>query len=200
MGRPPRHDDKTAERLLDEAERLLSEGGADAVTVRAVAAATGVSVRAVYATLDGKDGLVAGLVARAFTQLAVRVEEMPESADPSADLVRLGLEAFRAFALDTPHLYRLTFEQVVLAPPGGPPPWTEAGQRAQNALARWVARALDAAPRPSTDLAAATVHVHALSQGLASCEVNGVFRGMGVRDAERQWRESLTALVRGLTT
>lgn len=194
MGRPREHNETTAEDLLDAAEALLGAGGIDAVTVRATADHAEVSVRAVYSLFGSKEGLIDGLVARAFDRLAERVEFLPRSEDPAADLVTAGLEGFRAFATERPHLYRLTFEHK-LGRIEGRPAWAESGFRSQSALRERV-RALV----PESNVENVTAQFHAICQGLASCEVNGVFQAMGVRDARAQWTDALAAYVQGLTT
>lgn len=196
MGRPREHDESTREALLDTAEALLAKDGKSGVTVRAVATATGLSARAVYSTLGSKDGLIAGLVGRSFRYVAERVESIPESNDPIADLVAAGTEGFRLFAVDRPHLFRLNFEQPLELTRGQPPVWQEDARRARTSLHRWVQRVGDR--HPGIDVDATVVQFHAICQGLASSEINGMMRAMGGRDTERQWREALTAYVHGL--
>lgn len=197
MGRPREHDEHTAERLVDAAEGLLATGGKEAVTVRAVAQATGLSVRAVYSTHANKEGLIGALVGRSFERLADLVESLPESDDPQADLVAAGIRGFRQFAVDRPHLYRLNFEQTLLAPQGVTPAWATQGRRARLALRHWTARLASAHPQIDPD--EVVIEFHALCQGLASTEINGVMRAMGARvDPAHHWDRALRAYVAGL--
>lgn len=197
MGRPREHDEQTAERLLDAAERLLAAGGKEAVTVRAVADATGLSVRAVYSTHANKEGLIGALVGRSFERLADLVESVPETDDPQADLVAAGIRGFRQFAIDRPHLYRLNFEQTLLAPEGVTPPWARQGRRARLALRHWTTRLASAHPQIDPD--ATVIEFHAICQGLASTEINGVMRAMGARvDPSLHWDRVLRAYLEGV--
>ena len=69
MGRPREHDERTAERLLDAAERIVEAKGLDSLSVRVVAHATGTTTRAVYSLFGSKDGLVVALGKRAFLNI-----------------------------------------------------------------------------------------------------------------------------------
>lgn len=196
MGRPREHDETTAEALLDAAEQLLAAHGKAGVTVRAVATATGLSARSIYSTLGSKEGLVAGLVGRSFRYVADRVESLPESEDPLADLVRAGIEGFRAFAVERPHLYRLNFEQPLETTRGETPIWSIDAQRARASLRHRVQRVADV--HPQVDVDAVVVQFHAVCQGLAGSEINGMMRAMGGKDTMRLWRETLTSYVHGV--
>ncbi|WP_122816620.1 TetR/AcrR family transcriptional regulator [Nocardioides pantholopis] len=112
MARPRIHDDATAEALLDAAGALLRESGISGVSVRAVAARSGTSFRAVYAVFGSKQALVDALAERGYRSLTARVGDLPLTEDAGRDLVQAGAEAFRCFALEQPELFRLTFEQV----------------------------------------------------------------------------------------
>ena len=103
MARPRVHDETTGEALLD---------AADAVSVRAVADTTGVSMRAVYAVFGSKQALLDALAERGYRELSARVRGLRRTRDARRDLVRAGVKGFRGFALTHPDLYRLTFEQV----------------------------------------------------------------------------------------
>lgn len=205
MGRPRQHDEQTSVRLLDAAERLLATGGEDAVTVRGVADAAGTTTRAVYAVFGSKETLLAGLATRGYALLADLVSAVPETDDPAADLVNAGVRGFRAFALDRPHLFRLTFDQVSAAmvahPATGP-----AAIASYEALVRWI-RAMRATggfhDTPDAEVAFA---FHSLCVGLASSELSrlpppkgaGFWRPVRDIDGEHLWRTALTALVQGL--
>src|SRR5579859_6477470 len=109
MGRPQLHDERTREALFVAAERLVAEGGADAVGVRAVAEGAGTSTRAVYALFGSKEDLVQALAQRAFELVMKQVAAVPLTVDPGADLVACAVRGFRVFALDRPDLFRLFF-------------------------------------------------------------------------------------------
>ncbi|MGH7686496.1 MAG: TetR/AcrR family transcriptional regulator [Candidatus Dormibacteria bacterium] len=66
MGRPRLHDERTRAALLTAAERLVTEGGMDAISVRTAAVGAGTTTRAVYALFGSKQGLVQAMAQRSF--------------------------------------------------------------------------------------------------------------------------------------
>jgi len=98
-------------RLADAATRLFGEQGYDAVTMRAVAAAVGVSAMTPYRYVAGKEELFALVRADAFRRFAERLEAALArgGGDALARLRRLK-RAYVGFALDAPDAYRIMFE------------------------------------------------------------------------------------------
>jgi AcrR family transcriptional regulator len=84
MGSPP-NDDRTARaRIRDEALRLFAERGADAVTVRDIAGAAGVSPSLVVRHYGSKDGLVAAVDDHVVATLEVLLTEATGQATADA--------------------------------------------------------------------------------------------------------------------
>jgi AcrR family transcriptional regulator len=190
MGRPCEHDDTTRAALLAAAERLIDEGGPDAASVRAVADEVGTSTRAIYTVFGSKQGLLEALGTRLFEALIAAIDAVALTDDPAADLVNTGIRAFRKTVLAHPSLYRLVFLRVVPDLKLGP----DFGQVAYEAFGRMQARVERVAPDgPAVHERA--LAFHALTEGLASMEVRGQM--LDTIDAERIWREALTAIVRG---
>jgi len=190
VGRPSEHDDTTRAALLAAAERLIDEGGPDAASVRAVADEVGTSTRAIYSVFGSKQGLLEALATRLFEDLNEAIDAVPLTDDPAADLVAAGMQAFRKTVLAHPSLYRLVFLRVVPDLELGP----DFGQVAYEAFGRMQALVERVAPDgPAVHQRA--LAFHALTEGLASMEVRGQM--LDQVDAERVWREALTALVRG---
>jgi len=93
--------------LLLAAVDLLNEHGPDALQTRKVAAAAGTSTMAVYTHFSGMPGLIAEIADEGYRQFDAALT-VPETADPVADLFTLGA-AYRRYAIEHPHLYRLMF-------------------------------------------------------------------------------------------
>lgn len=108
MARPRLHDDTLRARLLDETSRAISRGGPDAVTVRDVARAAGTSASAVYSLFGGREPLLRAVGDEASARFAAHLAAAPRTGDAGADLLALGL-AYRRWALDEPHFYRVMF-------------------------------------------------------------------------------------------
>ena len=108
MARPKVHDEKLRARLLERAGKLVSDGGADALSLRILARDCETSTTAVYALFGGKNGLLTALFDEAFEHLGRRIGALTPSVDPLEDLVRTAL-AYRESALADPHLFALMF-------------------------------------------------------------------------------------------
>src|SRR5689334_8772998 len=79
----------------------LEAGGPAAVALNAIARELGVSGPALYRYFKNRDALLTALVIDAYDDLAAVLE-------PSAD-AWAALQAYRAWALEQPHRYRLLF-------------------------------------------------------------------------------------------
>jgi AcrR family transcriptional regulator len=99
------------DRLCDVAERLFAEHGAEAVTIRQLAAELGVSAMTPYRYFKDKDAILAAVRARAFDRHADALEAARArgGADPAARANAIGA-AYVQFALDHPAAYKLMFD------------------------------------------------------------------------------------------
>jgi AcrR family transcriptional regulator len=204
MARPRIHDASTGAQLLTNAEALLAEGGPDAVSVRAVADRSATTTRAVYAVFGSKEGLVRHLCRSGYDLLSGAVEGLPETDDPAADLVACGIDGFRAFATQRPHLFRLTFERVTsdLLEDADV---RQSAERAYDALARRADRVIEH-HQLRQDSAEVVLQFHSLCQGLATSELqaqpppvgSGFWPMLRGADMEALWRSALRAYVSGL--
>lgn len=110
-------DDKTdrgdAERnpradLIAAALGLLGDHGPDALQTRKIAAAAGTSTMAVYTYFGGMRELIAEVAEEGLRQFRSVQAAVHQTDDPIADFMVTGM-AYRQFAIDNPHLYRLMF-------------------------------------------------------------------------------------------
>src|SRR5258705_11515046 len=109
----PRAKQRTPElrdRLLEVAIATLSEEGIARFTTRRVAERAGTSVPAVYELFGDKAGLVRAMFFEGFRLLGGELAKVPVTADPVADLERLG-SAFRLFCPADPPLAAGTFSR-----------------------------------------------------------------------------------------
>ncbi|WP_316168298.1 MULTISPECIES: TetR/AcrR family transcriptional regulator [unclassified Bradyrhizobium] len=102
------HHGNLAQVLLDASQKLLDEGGIDAVTVRAVAREAGVAHSAPANHFKDRDALLGALAARIFEELVRQVKKALAGAPSSS---REGLHAVAkvivGYALQHPNRYRL---------------------------------------------------------------------------------------------
>jgi len=90
--------------LIEAAARLLAQEGPSALTTRRLATEVGASTTSVYSRFGGKEDLVRAVVHEGFAHLSRRMEAVPDSEDPVADVAGLGL-AYRDNAREHSHLY-----------------------------------------------------------------------------------------------
>jgi AcrR family transcriptional regulator len=194
MGRPRTYDEATRQTLVRAAESLLATGGAGAVSVRRLADAAGTSTRAVYSAFGSKDRLLSALCRDAFRELVRLLDSLPPSGDPTSDLVRIGVDGFRHFALAHPNLFHLVFERVVVG--SREPDEAAAAEQAMSRLRQRVERLSDAGLAEGYSVEFVATTFHALCQGLASMELQG--RRWDPRPTETVWTDALTTLIEGL--
>lgn len=100
-------DRSVRDELVHAAVGLLDDHGPDALQTRKIAAAAGTSTMAVYTHFGGMRALIAEVAAEGQRQFDAALA-VPPTDDPVADLFVLG-GAYRRFATERPHLYRLMF-------------------------------------------------------------------------------------------
>lgn len=101
---------KLADEILDATERLLvAKGTPERVSVRAIAAAVGVTPPSLYLHFEDKDALFVALAERRFVQLADLMTEALEGlTDPVERLAALGAGYVR-FGVECGPLYAILF-------------------------------------------------------------------------------------------
>src|ERR1700740_4612 len=93
--------------MLRAAVGLLDDQGPDALQTRKVAGAAGTSTMAVYTHFGGMRGLIAEVAEEGLRQFDAALT-VPQTDDPVADLFAVGA-AYRRYAIERPHMYRLMF-------------------------------------------------------------------------------------------
>lgn len=96
------------QRILSAASALLSAGGTEAVTTRAVAEAAGVQTPALYRFFQDKSALLDALVEFGFAAYLASKPPVPDPGDPITAL-RRGWDLHVEFGLSNPALYRLMY-------------------------------------------------------------------------------------------
>jgi AcrR family transcriptional regulator len=94
--------------LVEAAARVLAEEGPAALTSRRLATEIGTSTMAVFSRFQTMAEIRWAVREEGFTRLNTRLDALPASDDPVADLVAAG-EVFFASGVANPHLYRAMF-------------------------------------------------------------------------------------------
>ncbi len=97
-------------RLCAAAEGLFAERGIEAVTMRELAQALGVSAMTPYRYFKDKDAILAAVRAAAFNRFAGALEAAGAGSGDAVAHSRAAGEAYVAFALAEPQAYRLMFD------------------------------------------------------------------------------------------
>ena len=98
----------TTQRIATAARRLLDKEGADAVTMRRVANAVGITPMAVYRHYPNRAGLLNALANAGFDELAARLAEVRFAGDIEKRLAKI-LNIYLEHALQNPRLFELMF-------------------------------------------------------------------------------------------
>lgn len=96
----PRKGDLREAAILDAAERQLSEGGADRITVETIATAAGISRGALYFYFGSKNDVLAALVERTTAAVVADIQAADQSApaDPGEALRQGIIQTARSWA------------------------------------------------------------------------------------------------------
>ena len=198
---PGRIRDKVKELAL----RQLADGGPEALSVNAIARELDVSGPALYRYFAGRDDLLTALIIDAYQDLALALEVAAARGRGRSAEARLRAlaGAYRAWALEQPHRYRLMFrpplpgydahapELVNAARPAMAVLLDVLGSRSGGArrrpakpdreLASWVDR--HAVPADAAPHALAAIVVWTRLHGLASLEIDGNYASVGIDPA-----------------
>jgi AcrR family transcriptional regulator len=178
-------DDTPRGRLLAAALRLLEDEGPDALQARRLAAEIGASTMSLYTHFGGLRQLITEIAREGFARLSAAEAQVPDSDDPVADLLELGI-AYHDHAVANPQLYRVMFG--VTSPGGIRFPGLDMnefmtdtlfseGRDAFGHLVRHVARVLEAGTGTGEDPVTAASQIWSATHGYVLLEIAGYFGG-----------------------
>jgi AcrR family transcriptional regulator len=102
--------ERLREEILEAAERLLIEtGNEDAVSIRGIAEAVGVSPPAIYLHFPDKETLVFAVCERQFEWFDLYMEDAARDIDDPIEELRARGRAYVRFGLEHPESYRIMF-------------------------------------------------------------------------------------------
>ncbi|MDZ4372078.1 MAG: TetR/AcrR family transcriptional regulator [Phenylobacterium sp.] len=125
------------ERLCAAAEKLFAEHGPDAVTMRQLASALGVSPMTPYRYFQDKDDILAAVRTNGFNRFAETLETARDAAKGARAKGAAVGDAYVRFAFENPHTYKLMFD---LNQPvdTSHAELAAAGRRAHETMTAWV--------------------------------------------------------------
>ena len=187
MARP--RDPQTPSKLLAAAAEVLANEGRDAVTVRRLATEIGASTMAVYTHFGSLDDVLTALYRDGFDRFGAALDAPPVTDDPVADWMQQG-RAYRRFALENRHLYRVMFHDGLVAFCHGDDSDQEARASTFFSLLGRIEHNVAGGRWTIGDLFNAGQVVWATSHGHMSIELTGYFDALG-RDAEELFDECM---------
>ena len=95
-----------AQEIVAAARELLEADGPSALSMRALAERLGIRAPSIYKHLPDKQAVQNAVISAGFEELAVVLDAAPDDADPLGSLA----VAYRRYARQHPHLYRLMTE------------------------------------------------------------------------------------------
>jgi AcrR family transcriptional regulator len=98
----------TARKIAQAARRLLDKQGAEAVTMRAVAQAVGITAMAIYRHYPDRTALLNALADEGFQELAAELAKLRLKGDIEERLYKMG-DVYLDHALEHPKLFELMF-------------------------------------------------------------------------------------------
>jgi len=162
----------TSEKIANAARRLLEREGADAVTMRRVAEAVGITAMAVYRHYPNRAGLLNALADEGFEELALRLERLRPKGDTRERLEAI-MNVFLDHALEKPRLFELMF----LKPREGarrfPEDFRTGKSPTANPSARVLKEGMDAGDLRKDDVWEIVFETGALLQGMIMLYLGG---------------------------
>ncbi len=192
----PRAKQRTPElrdRVLLHAVDLLARDGVGGFTARRIAREAATSTPAVYELFGDKAGLLREVFFEGFRLLRQRLDELPRTADPRADLIALA-DAYRDFIHKHPVLAQLMFSRPFADFDPG-----ESELRAGASVRKFIVERVRAAIDADVLCGDATDVSHifvATVQGLAAADLDGRL-GNSRASIDRRWRLAIDALIVG---
>lgn len=198
-GRPdsarPRHRTPSLDvehRVVEAALRILAADGAEALTVRRLAAEADVAPMTIYNRFGDMHGVFDAVLTHGFTTFARALTPRPDADDPIVGLHDMG-RRYRSFALDNPDLYSFLFlRELHDVEPSEEA--TLAASMAFDTLLSMVRRAIDSARFRPGDPSVVAQSIWATCHGAVTLELLGLCE---FADPEETYESLLVTLLRG---
>jgi AcrR family transcriptional regulator len=187
---------RTTRRIAIAARRLLDKEGAEAVTMRRVAKAVGITPMAIYRHYPCRAALLNSLADEGFEQLAVRLTGKRFSRSIEERLKQMG-EIYLDHALENPRLFELMFVKPREGARRYPQDFKAGGSPTANLMAEAVREGMESGDFLEDDVWEIVFEMGALSHGLIMLYLGG---RMDVTPARFRalYRQSFVRYIRGI--
>ena len=186
----------TALRIVAAARRLLDKDGTEAVTMRRVARAAGVTPMAIYRHYPDRASLLNALAAEGFEELAARLAGKKFSGSIEERLAKM-MEIYLDHAFEKPRLFELMFLKPREGARSYPRDFKAGRSPTANLLIEMVQRGIDSGYFRKDDAWEIVFEMGALSHGLIMLYLGGRM-GMPPVDFRAFYRRSFKRHLRGI--
>lgn len=162
----------TAQKIAVAARKLLDKEGAEAVTMRRVAQAVGITAMAIYRHYPDREALLNALADEGFEELAAWLKEQRLKGDVEQRLYKMG-DLYLEHALENPKLFELMFLKPRKGARQYPRDFKAGRSPTGNLMAETVKAAMDSGYFKRDDVWEITFEMGALSHGLIMLYLGG---------------------------
>jgi AcrR family transcriptional regulator len=186
----------TVQHIATAARRLLDKDGAEAVTMRRVASAVGITPMAIYRHYADRSALLNALAEAGFRELATRLTEARASGSTEERLGRMA-EIYLDHALENPQLFELMFLERRAGARRFPRDFKKGHSPTANLLEQIVREGMEHRELRKDDPWEITFEMGALSHGLIMLYLGGRLSPSAAR-FRAFYRRSFRRYLRGL--
>jgi len=186
----------TVQHIATAARRLLDKDGAEAVTMRRVASAVGITPMAIYRHYADRSALLNELADAGFRELATRLTRARASGSIEERLVRMA-EIYLDHALENPQLFELMFLERRAGARRFPRDFKKGHSPTANLLEQIVREGMERRELRKDDPWEITFEMGALSHGLVMLYLGGRL-SPSVARFRAFYRRSFRRYLRGL--
>ncbi len=167
--------DSSGKRIALASRRLLDRQGPEAVTMRRVAQAVGLTPMAIYRHYRDRDALLSAVADEGFRELAERLEGVRANGDFEQRFIALG-EIYLDHALQNPRLFELMFLNRRAGARQFPEDFTAGASPTANVMADLVREGMKAGYFRRDNVWEIVFEIGALSHGLIMLYLGGRLR------------------------
>jgi AcrR family transcriptional regulator len=187
----------TADRITSAALRIFEKDGAEAVSMRRVASAVGITPMAIYRHFEDREALLNAIADGGFEDLAARFKG-PQGKSSIEHIENL-TSGYLDFALTRPRLFEYMFSSRRKGARQFPKDFVAEKSPTANLLAMFVKEAMNSGELRKDDVWEVTMTISAEAHGLITLYMGGRFQ-LDEKNFKALFRRSIRRLVHGLAT
>lgn len=188
----------TAERIAEEALKVLEKEGEDAVSMRRVANAVGITPMAIYHHFPNREALLNFVVDREFAKFLGYIEARPTRGSMELRLIGC-MDAYIDYAFDRPRIFDYVFSQPRPNARRYPDDFRAQRSPTLNSIANLVAQAMDTGFLKRHDVWEIALQLWAHAHGYVTLYRAGRFH-LSETEFRELTRRSIRRMIHGLKT